>query len=499
MALSGAMVAPTVAVAAGATTVANFNISNDADSTTVTQAKQDQIVQLQYSPTVKTLVDQIHAEDPGVKVLMYSDTGYPGDSAGWTSCTTSSEDAAGGPSWRLFDDSTELGYMNAGSPGFESACASHAITLAKSQNFDGIFWDNVAPEPYDLVSSKCVNASGAASCSLYDGSSTTAWQAHEYSLVKALGAATSQAGLMTFINDGSGTTSQWKKWGATPGITGQMEESFVGSYLGTSVPYSQWQEEVANETWSEANGKYELAMHYDLNQNQESLDTFGLSSMLLAADGHTSYDSTVADLNAPTFDWWPEYTQAQNLGAPQGAYTTVTSSGATVYERRFANGIVVVNPTTSASGSASLGATYTGTGNEPTNVTSVTLPSQSGLVLTGSGSSTSPSGSGSGSSKATPVSLPKGSHQNVSCKSKVQRHTLTLTCTTKLGNKASTSLRLRAYHSGHQIADHATKIRHHRATFDVRLGKRRSGTYRLVVAIDAGGRHSRLTRSIRLH
>src|SRR3984957_1706407 len=281
----------------GASDTAQFNISDDGDTTTVAQAKQDQIVQLQYSPTVGTLVDQIHAADPGVKVLMYSDTGYPGDSTAWTSCTTSAEDAAGGSSWYLYDGSSQLSYMNAGSAGFEAACASHAIALAKSQDFDGIFWDNVAPQEFDIVSNNtCVNAAGAAACSLYNGASMTAWQANEYSLVKALGAATSQAGLMTVINDGSGTTSQWAQWGATPGISGQMEESFVGSYLGTSVPYSQWQEELANEAWSEANGKYDMTMHYDPNQNQESLDTFGLSSMLLAAGGETSYDSTVTRL-----------------------------------------------------------------------------------------------------------------------------------------------------------------------------------------------------------
>src|ERR1700735_2958841 len=433
MALGGAMVAPTVADAAATTNVANFNISNDADSTTVAQAKQDQIVQLQYSPTVGTLVDQIHAADPGVKVLMYSDTGYPGDSTAWTSCTTSAQDAAGGNSWYLYDGSSQLGYMNAGSAGFESACASHAISLAKSQDFDGIFWDNVAPEEYDLVSSSCVNAYGAASCSMYDGSSMTAWQANEYQLVKALGAATSQAGLMTVINDGSGSTSQWSQWGATPGISGQMEESFVGSYLGTSVPYSQWQEEIANEAWSEANGKYDMTMHYDPNQNQESLDTFGLSSMLLASGGETSYDSTVTSLGDATFTWWPEYLAAQTLGAPQGAYTTVTSGGSTVYERKFANGMVVVNPTTSGSASVSLGATYTGSGNEPASVSSVTLAAQSGMVLTGTSPSTAPttapttatapktptsgSGSGKGPGKVTTVTLPKkSSASNLSCK-----------------------------------------------------------------------------------
>ena len=244
-----------------------------------------------------------------------------------------------------------------------------------------------------------------------------------------------------------------------------------------------------------------MALHYDPNQNQESLDTFGLSSMLLAAGGDTSYDSTITNLSAGTFTMWPEYTAAQNLGAPQGAYTTVTSGGATVYERTFANGIVVVNPTMSGSGSVALGATYTGTGNEPASASSVTLPARSGLVLTGSGPSATPSASagGGGSGKATPVSLPKRSASNVSCQTTVRRHDLTLNCTTQPGNAVSTSLRLRAYHSGHRIADHAAKIRHHRAIFDVKLSRRRSGTYRLVVAIDAGGKLGQLTRSVRIH
>jgi hypothetical protein len=63
----------------------------------------------------------------------------------------------------------------------------------------------------------------------------------------------------------------------------------------------------------------------------------------------------------------------------------------------------------------------------------------------------------------------------------------------------STSLRLRAYHSGDMIADQAETVSNHLATFDVKLGKQRSGTYRLVVSIDAGGKHGTLTRSVRVH
>jgi len=124
MAFGGAMVAD-VAVASAATNVAQFHILNDADSTTAAEAAQYQIVQLQYSSTVKTLVDQIHADDPAVKVLMYSDTAYPASGQagtdGWTSCTTTPQQSAGGSAWRLYDGATELGFMNQGNAVYQAA------------------------------------------------------------------------------------------------------------------------------------------------------------------------------------------------------------------------------------------------------------------------------------------------------------------------------------------------------------------------------------------
>jgi len=42
---------------------------------------------------------------------------------------------------------------------------------------------------------------------------------------------------------------------------------------------------------------------------------------------------------------------------------------------------VVVNPTSSGSQSVALGATYSGSGNEPSSASSVTLAAQSGMIL----------------------------------------------------------------------------------------------------------------------
>ena len=377
-----------VVTASAATPVAQFHVLNDRDSTTVAEAAKYQIVQLQYSPTVKKLVDAIHAHDPGVKVLMYSDptvAGTGGSTDGWTTCTTSAEDAAGGNVWRLYDGSSQIsGKMNIGNATYDSTCVNTAMALAKSADFDGIFWDEFNAVPGYAIPQTCINAYQASSCSIFNGGSETAWQNNTYELIQAIGAADHTNRMMSILNIG-GTYNQpavWKQWNGP--VSGAMEESFVGSITGGSVPYSQWQGEIANAQWSAANGKYEMAVHYDPKQNQESLDTYGLASMLLNAGGMASYSSTVPTPNAPPYDWWPEYTTAQNLGAPSGAYTTVTSGGATVYERRFANGIVVVNPTGSSSVSVSLGGTYSGTGNEPTGITSLTLPGQTGYVLTAS-------------------------------------------------------------------------------------------------------------------
>jgi len=527
------MVAPTVAAAA-ATNVAQFHMINDEDSTTVAEAAKYQIVQLQYNgPSTKTLVDQIHADDPGVIVLMYADpTGEGGFTVGSPSngCVTSAQASSGGDAWLLYDGTSQISdTTNLGDSSFDNTCISNAMSQAKSADFDGVFWDQMNAVPGYTLSNTCINAYQASSCSTFDGGSESAWQNSMYTFIQDVGSYDSSMGMKSILNIG-GTYDQpavWQQWNGP--VSGAMEESFVGSYTGGSVPYDQWQGELANEQWSEANGKYEMAVHYDPGQDQESLDTYGLASMLLNAGGMTSYSSTVPTLNDATYTWWAEYTAAQDLGAPSGAYTTVASGGATVYERKFANGIVVVNPTSSGSQSVALGATYSGSGNEPTSASSVTLAAQSGMILTGSdgtttttppssGSSTSPttttksktgssgsgaaksSGSGSGKGNgAVAATLPKvSSRSNLSCKYKVDRRDLVLTCKTKAGTKVKW-LRLRAYHGGHRIAKDVARVHHHHAAFGVELSKHRKGTYRLVVSIKGHGKVGKLTGSVRIH
>jgi phospholipase C len=123
----------------------------------------------------------------------------------------------------------------------------------------------------------------------------------------------------------------------------------------------------------------------------------------------------------------------------------------------------------------------------------------------GSGSlgSASGSGSGAGSGQSTGGSKPAGQKltiklPKVSYKAKVGARKLTVSFKTKGGSKVRTQLRLRVNHRGRLVANHAATVRDHRASFKVKLGKRRSGTYRMVLSIDAGGKLGVMHRTIRV-
>ena len=74
------------------------------------------------------------------------------------------------------------------------------------------------------------------------------------------------------------------------------------------------------------------------------------------------------DTGGETLSWWPEYLISGLLGAPTQAlpstattisgFAKTSGNGTTYYQRNFANGMVLVNPTGSDTGTISLGGTY---------------------------------------------------------------------------------------------------------------------------------------------
>ena len=128
----------------------------------------------------------------------------------------------------------------------------------------------------------------------------------------------------------------------------------------------------------------------------------------------------------------------------------------------------------------------------PSGTAATPAPPTGGSGSLPSGGSTS---TGTGSAKSTVkkvvIKLPK-----VSYKAKVTSGKLTLTFRTKGGSRVATQLRLRAYHANRLVVNRAAMVRDHRATFKVNLGKHHTGSYRVVLSIDAGGKVAALRRTI---
>ncbi|MGI8571041.1 MAG: putative glycoside hydrolase [Solirubrobacteraceae bacterium] len=348
----------TIASPASANTstgVVQFSRTTFNDLTNASNAAKYQFITLGFGgsqATIRSLVASIHAGDPGTRLLLYKDyTAAPSDTAGVGGCApwNSSKPYGGIPmSWFLLNSSGtpiyNSGYavyeLDPGNQQVQQACLSSAISLAKQGGFDGVFFDSVQTSLFwaNLKPSTC----SSATCQ-----SDTNWHAAMMSWITNESAGLHAQGLMSFGNIAGGCSPLFNGgpawWDAfqQAGLDGASEESFTSGTNHLPMVTSQWKQELANEVWSEANGKYLLG-NADVGAN-EALNVYGLGTVLLAAQGRSSWNTDSGNYTSPEY-WFPEYNTALALGAPLGSYT-VQSNG--LYVRRFQNGGVAVNPTTS--------------------------------------------------------------------------------------------------------------------------------------------------------
>jgi hypothetical protein len=178
-------------------------------------------------------------------------------------------------------------------------------------------------------------------------------------------------GLMVFGNvSGADSVATWEQW--VGHLDGVEEESWMDGGAGMAPQIPFWSTQLAELDWATAHGKYEFVHSHD---SGEVGNAFGLASMLLLANGQASYSTTNGGVDDES--WFPEYDTAKALGAPAGPYAVLANG---VYERAFAKGIVLVNPTSHRVPSFWLGGhSYSGSG--ITDAESVSLPATSALIL----------------------------------------------------------------------------------------------------------------------
>jgi hypothetical protein len=338
--------------------------------TVAQEAARYQVMVLQA--TDAPMVPALHAANPNLKILVYQDIlmSKSTDPTGLTTCTPYTADSATNPGWFLKDQNGNPALdgnyandflMDVGNPAYQQACATHATAIAKQSGFDGVFFD-------DVTAQLGWNLAPGASVPAY--ATTSGWQAAMSSMLAYAGPQLRAQGLLTFGNIGGavGTPGLWQQWNAP--LDGAEEESWGGAGS-VAQQIHDWPAKLAEAAWSEANGKYVLLHSY---AGDEAGNTFGLASMMLVANGWSSYSTSNVGLSEA---WYPEYVTAQQLGASAGPYRLLANG---VYERVFAEGIVLVNPTGAPVASFSLGGgQYSGSG--LVGVTSISLPATGAAVL----------------------------------------------------------------------------------------------------------------------
>lgn len=311
-------------------------------------------------------VARLHRVNPHLRIFVYENVLRTRPGA-LQECTTLAEDRAH-PGWLLRSPtggaltSGALTLTDAGNVGYQSACVSRAIAVARRWHFDGVFFDGVvARMAFEFPDHRVPPVAGYPN--------DRAWQAAQISLLRYATAAMHAHGLLLIGNVGGADRSLWRRCNSV--MDGAEEEAFTDIGFGVRQFLWWWPIQLDNIAWSVAHGKLLILHSHNLTA---AGNRFALATALLAAS--PAVNLSTANGNYHGYEaWYPDYSRARGLGAPLGRYVRRGS----VRLRWFHNGVVLVNPTPRASRLIRLGGRYSGDGER--RVRALRVPALAGLIL----------------------------------------------------------------------------------------------------------------------
>jgi hypothetical protein len=335
-----------------------------------TEAKRYSVMVLLW--TDGAMVRRLHAANHHLKILVYADAILDRINDPFASCTDYKTNVSSHPDWFLKDASGQRiqsrAYagnvlMDVGNAAYRQACVAHTIALAKRFGFDGVYFDDVTA---------WVGWSIPGGLSAPEYPTPAAWQPAMSAFVAYAASQAHAQGLLAIGNIGGSVIAPglWQRW--TSLLDGSEEQSWTDAGLGLTDQIFDWRTKLANVAWSEAHRKYTVLHSYNTTT---AGNEYGLASMLLVAGGWSGYSITNRDYAEPEM-WRGIYGQAKRLGAPLGPYRRL---GNGVYQRKFARGLVLVNPTAGSVGRFSLRGAYRDSGGARS--TSIAMGPTTGAIL----------------------------------------------------------------------------------------------------------------------
>jgi hypothetical protein len=394
IALIFALVLPSLATAsvAGQFRVAIGNEATFSDPTLAAQHNEFIVLQAWEGQRAT----ELKAINPSLKVLVYQDLAGMTEGTGPEGLSSSgvnyAEANTAHSQWFLLNTNSEridangypwLWMADIGNVGYQEQWTANVLKLLSHSPWDGVMMDDTnTTARYDTNPS-----------SIAEYPTDAAYQAAVGSMLAYAGPRIQAAGKLAIPNIGSWNeypevVERWLHY-----VSGGVEEMFAKWSTKAGEGYQDpvdWQTQIEEIQTTERMGKYFLAITQSEAGDTQAI-RYGWASTLLGADGHTVY---TAAANYTTETWSSEYEVP--LGAPTSTATKLTSGA---WERSFANGLVVVNPTSSAA-DVSFDGSYSGSG--LTNATGATLGANSAVILTRgarkSGEEGSETGTGASSS-----------------------------------------------------------------------------------------------------
>jgi hypothetical protein len=320
---------------------------------------------------------QLKAANPELSVLVYQNLSAVASTTGPGGLTSTgvsyAEAIAQSPEWVLRDTAgarvAESGYpwlwmADIGNTGYQRQWTANVLRLLDTGPWDGVFLDGVnATAKYDAGARKLV-----------DYPTDAAYEKAMRSMLAYAGPQITGAGKLAIANMGS-----WNEFPAVvaewlPYVSGAMDEQFVKWSATSSNAYSgpsSWQAQIEAIEATERMGKQFLAVIQTNPSNAQAL-RYGWASALMGANGgHTSFFAA----NAYDGDTWSDEYEVP-LGEPLAAAYPI---GDGAWERRFEDGLVLVNPS-STSVKVTFGGSYSGSG--LADASGSTLASHTALILT---------------------------------------------------------------------------------------------------------------------
>jgi Hypothetical glycosyl hydrolase family 15 len=322
---------------------------------------------------------RLKAESPGTKVLVYKDMAsvrsYPGalnngKDAPLLPTGVGYAVATAHPDWFLTDaagkrlewqDYPGHWHVDVGNPEYQQLWLENVSREVQANGWDGVMIDNA------LTRAEQYNPGRPPQRYPND----RVMQQATRSMLAAVGPTLQRHGFSAFANIGDSrlTPGLWEDWGSL--LTGPSEENFVtyrsgnGYYKLLDDGADGWRRQVDDLAATEQAHRSALVNSKGPAEDVPAL-LYGLSSFLLASEGHGSF----------SYEPGGRYAQYEyNLGGARGPYKRLKQG---VYSRQFERGLVLVNPSGS-SVDVALPKPYRDDSDQV--VHTVRLPSASGLIL----------------------------------------------------------------------------------------------------------------------